>query len=307
MSLLREIQEAAVDASTPLPVVLRKCMVLAARLGHEPFKKWVDDELNGYPPDTDLPAYRRIGGLTSIGTFFGPMGTALRNMPLPLAPVPADLRDKHSTAELREAVARLEDLAYAHKEGDELISRWSSDLIAQVAYKCYEGYTLVQAHIEFPRSAFVATLDSVRNKVLKFALEIEQQNPEAGDVPPGTKPVVPAERVAQIFNTYIMGGAQNVAVASPSTIQHAQQLQAGDIASLRSFLVDQGLQESDVAELKTAIAEDPKPAIGQPFGKRVAAWMGTMVSKAASGVWKVGTSAATDVLTAAPKAYYGLA
>src|SRR5438128_9857038 len=40
VSLLREIQEAAVDAKTPLAVVLRKCMILAARLGHEPFKKW---------------------------------------------------------------------------------------------------------------------------------------------------------------------------------------------------------------------------------------------------------------------------
>ena len=87
MSLLREIQDTAVDASTPLAVVLRKCMILASRLGHEPFKKWVDEELNGYPPEGDLPSYRRIDGLTSIGTFGGPMGAALKNMPLPMAQV----------------------------------------------------------------------------------------------------------------------------------------------------------------------------------------------------------------------------
>ncbi|MGH3118980.1 MAG: helix-turn-helix domain-containing protein [Gaiellales bacterium] len=57
---MREIQDAAVDARTPLPVVLRKCMVRAARLGHKPFKEWVDEELNGYPREAKVPAYRRI-------------------------------------------------------------------------------------------------------------------------------------------------------------------------------------------------------------------------------------------------------
>jgi hypothetical protein len=39
---------------------------------------------------------------------------------------------------------------------------------------------------------------------------------------------------------------------------------------------------------------------------RVAGRMGTMVAKAASGAWKVGTAAAADLLTAAVKSYYGL-
>jgi hypothetical protein len=287
MSLLREIQDAAVDVSTPLAVVLRKCMILAARLGHEPFKKWVDEELNGYLPDADLPAYRRIDGLTSIGSFAGPFGGQLRNVPLATAPIPAHLRDQYTHAEFREGVAKLADLV---KKGEGiLLSRWPGDLIYDVADKYYKGYALLTAHIEIPKSAVVGVLDAIRNKVLKFALEIEQQNPAAGEVLPGTTPV-PEEKVGQIFNTYIMGGAQNVAVGSPGAVQHAQQLQPGDLAGLgttprwvehprgqavdvvavplhlagraRIHPLDLGLADSDVA----VQAAMPVSIIGYPFG-----------------------------------------
>ncbi len=42
MTLLREIQDAATNENVSLAVVLRKCKILATRLKHEPFRKWVD-------------------------------------------------------------------------------------------------------------------------------------------------------------------------------------------------------------------------------------------------------------------------
>jgi hypothetical protein len=304
VSLLREIQDAAVDAKTPLAVVLRKCMILAARLGHAPFKKWVDDELDGYARDAELPSYRRITGVSSIGNFAGPMGASMSNVPLPLGPVPADLRDQYLKVEFREGVAKLEEMARP-RDGD-LISRWPADLVSRVAYKYFEGYALMAAHMEIPRNAVVGLLDSVRNKALKFALEIEEQAPTAGDASPGTKPLLSEERVAQMFTTIVMGGVQNLAVSSAGSVQHAQQIQAGDLAALKQFLSQQGIEPIDLADLEAAIDKDPKPKTGSPFGKRVAAWMGTMVTKAALGAWKVGSSAAAELLTAAIKAYYGL-
>src|SRR5262245_59228575 len=107
MSLLREIQAAVMDSTTPLPAVLRKCMILAARLGHAPFKEWVEAELNGYAKNAELPAYRRARGISSIGSFGGPMGASMSNVPLPLAQIPADIRERYSSAEFREGVAQL--------------------------------------------------------------------------------------------------------------------------------------------------------------------------------------------------------
>ena len=54
MSLLREIQSDAIDKNVDISVVLRKCKVLAARLGNKNFKLWVERELNGYKSREDL-------------------------------------------------------------------------------------------------------------------------------------------------------------------------------------------------------------------------------------------------------------
>jgi hypothetical protein len=64
MSLLREIQEDAIDSGVSIEDLLRKCMLLAARLGNEEFKKWINQELNGYSTKEELPKYRIIN--TSI-------------------------------------------------------------------------------------------------------------------------------------------------------------------------------------------------------------------------------------------------
>jgi hypothetical protein len=95
MTLLRKIQDAAVDSKTNIGDVLRQCAVLAARLGNERFKKWVDEELNGYEPGAELPPYRVLKGLQSTGSFFGPFGEQFSNLPLPLGNVPEQQDRQH--------------------------------------------------------------------------------------------------------------------------------------------------------------------------------------------------------------------
>ena len=58
MSLLKEIQDLAVEPSVELSTLLRKCKILAARLGNPEFKVWVEFELNGYPDELTIPSYR---------------------------------------------------------------------------------------------------------------------------------------------------------------------------------------------------------------------------------------------------------
>ena len=48
MTLLRQIQDSAVDGQCPISTLLRKCAVLAARLEHDELRRWVSSELNGY-------------------------------------------------------------------------------------------------------------------------------------------------------------------------------------------------------------------------------------------------------------------
>jgi hypothetical protein len=61
----------------------------------------------------------------------------------------------------------------------------------------------------------------------------------------------------------------------------------------------------DLDALKLAISEDGASR-DKKLGTKVAGWIGRMVSKAASGVWTVGTSTAVSVLPKLIEKYYGL-
>src|SRR5438093_7764079 len=60
MSLLRDIQNDLSTKDGDLTTILRKCKILAARLGSAKFSQWVDWELNGYPDGEQTPQYRRL-------------------------------------------------------------------------------------------------------------------------------------------------------------------------------------------------------------------------------------------------------
>jgi hypothetical protein len=71
MSLLREIQAAAIDDKTSVTTLLLKCQLLAVRVNHAEFAQWVNFEFNGYAADAELPEYRRLGRGRALGTFSG--------------------------------------------------------------------------------------------------------------------------------------------------------------------------------------------------------------------------------------------
>lgn len=77
MSILEEIQAAAVDGTSDLGSLLRKCKLLAARLGSEPLENWLLWESNGYPENVEVPEYR-IWSLQLKGHFFGLSAQAFR-------------------------------------------------------------------------------------------------------------------------------------------------------------------------------------------------------------------------------------
>lgn len=218
MSLLREIQDAAVNSSVELTTLLRKCKVLAARLGNEDFKTWVDSELSGYKDISELPDYR-ILHVNSKGHFSGPFNSGLNNADIPLSCIPKTFRESLSQSNMREPIASLEALV-AKSDGGTASEPWNPDLVAHVGQNIYEGMNCMQAWKVIPLTAVIAALDAVRNRILSFVLEIEAEAPDAGEAAINSNPL-PQEKVHQIFNTYISGSVQNVATGSSEFEQHA--------------------------------------------------------------------------------------
>ena len=68
-TILEDIQNDAVDASKDLSTLLRKCKLLAARLGSQQLEDWLLWESNGYPGDVPVPDYRVWPSLSSESGF----------------------------------------------------------------------------------------------------------------------------------------------------------------------------------------------------------------------------------------------
>ena len=216
MSLLRDIQDSAVDSRVPITSLLRKCKILSMHLGSIEFKEWIDNELNGYSSIDAIPKYRVLQ-VNSKGHFSGSFQSAIRYADIPLSCIPEEFREKLRTSFLMQPIASLESLVENTTSGT-ATEPWNPDLVAYVGRNIYEGMNCVQAWKVIPINSVVAAIDSVRTRILNFVLEIEAEVPNAGEAPVSSASV-PKEKVTQIFNTYITGNVGNVATGSTNIRQ----------------------------------------------------------------------------------------
>lgn len=127
---------------------------------------------------------------------------------------------------MAEPVASIEALV-AKSDSGTAQEPWNPSFVAMVGQKIYQNMNCMQAWKVIPITALIAALDEIRNRILNFVIEIETQDPDAGEAAINSSLVAP-EKVQQIFNTYISGNVQNVATGSHSFEQHASNTESND-------------------------------------------------------------------------------
>lgn len=143
MSLLRDIQETAVGADSDVASLLRKCKILAVRLGNAEFKQWVDLELNGYDDPTSLPEYRKLQ-VESVGHFSGAFGSSMRNAPIPPSCLPKELQDKVRYSYMMQPISAYTSLVDKAKRSNAQ-ENWPADLVAYVGQGIYQNMNCMAA------------------------------------------------------------------------------------------------------------------------------------------------------------------
>ncbi len=304
MGLLQDIEAHAADRDRPLADLLRRCLILAYRLGHAPFRAWVERELNGYPQEAELPAYRY--GLRGIlkADLSGPMQSFVKNANVPVTSIPEPYRESIVRFDFRESVAELEDLVRASRaEGNGSVMRHVPvEVYANVTI--YQGHSTMSLWAELSLAALVGVLDQVRNRALLFALEIEAENPAAGEAAPGSNPVAEA-RVAAIYHNVIAADIVNLAQGSSGIVQAGElSVVAGDLDGLLAFVRNLGLEESDVSQLREALAKDQAVAPG--LGEQTRDWLGRTTVKVAASASRIGEAASAGLLASAVARYLGI-
>jgi hypothetical protein len=301
LSLLEEIQKEAVDSGSDVGALLRKCKVLAARLGSQPLEDWLLWESNGYPDDVQVPDYR-IWPLQLKGHFSGPFGSGMKNAPIPLICLPEDVREKYEKYECRQSIASIEQLIKGYQKGSLYVP--TGDLSVFLGTNVYKGQNCVQAWAEFGVGSLLELLNAVRNRILDFSLAIWKENPNAGDTSTHSGKAIEPARVTQIFNTTVYGGAANLIGNAPDS-RITFNLITNDFSSLEDALLRNGISKEDVEDLRAALEADTRPASKERFGPRVSAWISGMMKKAAEGSWSVTISVAGNLLAKAISKYYG--
>lgn len=297
MTLLDEIQSDLVNESASLSNTLRKAKILASAIGLQEFREWVDSELDGYEYREKVPSYRRFRP-TNLGTFSGPLQSGVKNMVLPTYNLPEQVKDFAENMIFFDGVGALEAQT---SSSDQHQWKWSQEMIllARDAIPMYGGMVLVDAHQPIPSHVISGVLDQVKNKLLGFVLGLQANNITSEDL--ANRSVEP-EVVRNLFNFNIYGD-RNVVATGENVNQHIDSVKKGDIDSLLSYLRELKIDDEGLSELKAAVSEEPAAPRGH-YGPKVGAWLGRMMSKAATSAWNVGLETASKVLPDALNSYY---
>lgn len=302
MSLLKDIQNAAVDASSDLGTLLRKCKLLAAHLGSQQLEDWLLWESNGYPEDVPVPGYR-VWPLQLKGHFVGPFGSGLRNAPIPVALLPENARKSYEEYDCRFSIANVEFVLEKNESG--MIQVVTGDLSLALGENVYQHQNCVQCWAEFSTAHLVELLNTVRNRLLDFSLAVWKEQPNAGETNANVPGAVNSDKITQIFHTTVYGGAANlVGTANDSFV--AFNIVSNDFESVRRVLQHNDVSEKDIAELENALAVDKPPQSAAGFGPKVSSWISGMMKKASEGTWGVGIAAGGNLLAQTLSKFYGL-
>jgi hypothetical protein len=198
---------------------------------------------------------------------------------------------------LAQPVASYEQLWNGKTRDGNLKIEWAPSLTTLYQTKFFDHYVLNRAWQEIPLSSAIGVVDIVRNKALKFALEIQKAlGPVKNDVSS-----LPREKVDQMVSNYIFGG--NVVIAGHAHNFAQNRIAEGDKAGLVAALSNLGISEVDVAELLDAVSEDRrKDSRATTLGDRTLKVIGKLASSGA----KVGVEIAKPVLTSMLTQYLGL-
>lgn len=209
MGLLTEIQRDIINPSISTAATLRKAQILAYQLNNPELKNWVDWELNGYPTQekefetfiNKIPSYRKTRARI-LCNMVGPFGGSMENAPVLIPHLP----DEHTILWIAQGIPSLERLIEG--EGDVVKEHWPDYMIKflnEVSdnpdWYCVEAWKVV------PKSFVVGILETVRDRLLKFTLELKQTYPEldnTGDVAPNQ---IQPEQVSQLVVNIINQGA----------------------------------------------------------------------------------------------------
>lgn len=165
---------------------------------------------------------------------------------------------------------------------------WPGELVASA--KLDNSFVLVGAWQTVPVAAVVGIVDTIRNRILKFCLELQKQAPDIAKADPADVSQATSNAAGEasrhIFQTIIYGDNYGAVATGGHQSTQTLTVRAGDFSALVKAFVDAGVPQSDAEEVAAAVEEE------KGIGPRVGTWLANAGSKVASGAWTLGKGGA---------------
>jgi hypothetical protein len=147
----------------------------------------------------------------------------------------------------------------------------------------------LRAWQEIGNSVFLSLIDTIRNRVLRFALDLQDELGLVSDDPAA----VPQEKVDQYVNNYIFGGTNIISAEARDFTQIGTvNIKQGDLEGLTAALAKLRVPDAQITALARAleadagaVSDDAPPTLG----RRTATWLKTLGPKLAKAGLRIGT------------------
>jgi hypothetical protein len=299
-SIVLQLQIMATEKENDISDLLRKALLVATKLGLGEFKQWIELELNGYNIHVEVPDYRKARAELMLKNPYHGL--------IPIYISDPEYTDALCNVDLRDPIDNLQSLASLTKESSYINLPLPYEQERFLLESQGDRGQLPPVRKLSPNKARMA-IDAVRTRILTWSLELESQGILGNGIVFSQKEKEKATSTPSINIHNFQGVLGDV--SESSLIQDLSiSVVKGDIEELIRKISEQGVQEDDLADLREAVALEPRIAPGDSLGQRTSDWIGRMTSKALSGTWAIGKSigvgTASKILSEAIMSYYGL-
>lgn len=161
-SIVLELQRDALDRAVAITDLLRKALVVARKLKQQEFLSWIESELSGYQGDIDIPEYRELVGQVK--------GWNPYNGWIPVVINDVEIMETLSTRYTGQSISEIENILDQGGLDSRLHMPFSPG--QQQALRSLVNYN-TEFTLFVPLSRLSSIVDSVRNAILNWALELE--------------------------------------------------------------------------------------------------------------------------------------
>ena len=272
MNLVQSIHADLLDETKSVASILLKVRTLAARLGSDIMGQWVSHESNGYPPDVEVPNYRKLP-VRFVGNFSTPREICRNEIPPYIV---QKLAGKHWVEhEFRQSICEVDYLIQQHQQHNVDIQLDAANLPLILGDKVYLGMNCTSVTASTSANGLFSLRHTVRDRLLTLILDLEGSLNVNVTLFDGPKPTeVSRTTVARVDHniTNIIGG--NINILSPKSSQKVTlDVNRLDKSGFCNALIRAGFKEKNVQDLIKIISEEGLGESKSPFREQATEWI----------------------------------